>query len=236
MSRQRVWQRSWISGHCVEVFSFSFVLILHTRKPTWWPQYLNASFIASGANATYLLPSPWTWLTPLPSPWTWLSPLAPLPSHWTWLTPLTASHRLEHGWRPPAITLNMADTPPITLNMIDAPEPPPIPLNMADAPPITLNMIDAPEPPPITLNMADVPHPLPSPWTWLTPLTPLPSLWIWLTPLTLPPPSPWTWLMPLTPTTLSSQWKWVTAITLNMADAPHPPCHHLEHGWRPSPP
>ena len=51
----------------------------------------------------------------------------------------------------------MADTPPITLNMADAPALPPITLNMADAPappPITLNIYDCrTSAPPLNLNM-----------------------------------------------------------------------------------
>ena len=62
------------------------------------------------------------------------------------------SHHLQHGSNiadapttPPPITLYMADTLPLTLNMTDAPAPRHITLNMADAPalpPITLNIYD----------------------------------------------------------------------------------------------
>ena len=51
----------------------------------------------------------------------------------------------------------MADTPPITLNMTDAPALPPITLKKADAPappPITLNIYDCrTSTPPLNLNM-----------------------------------------------------------------------------------
>ena len=72
----------------------------------------------------------------------------PLLSPSTWLTALT----------PPAITMNMADTPHTILNKADAlhSHPPVITLNMA-----------------INLNMADAPHPLLSFSTLLTPLIPL---------------------------------------------------------------
>ena len=105
--------------------------------------------------------------------------------------------------------------------------------------------------------MADVPHP--SPWTWLTTLTHhLEHGWR-PSPITLnmadnPHPSPWTWLSTITmnmtdvPHPLPSPWNMTNAppitlimanappIILNMTDAPHPLSHHLEHGWRPSPP
>ena len=53
---------------------------------------------------------------------------------WTWPTPITPSYHLEHGRHPspPPITLNMADTPHISLNMADASELPPITLNTYD--------------------------------------------------------------------------------------------------------
>ena len=114
------------------------------------------------ANAPHLLPSPWTWLTPLTSPWTWLTPLTlpwtwltPLTPPWTWLSPLAPCHHIEHGCRPSA--------PLISLNMTDAPEPSPITLNIADAlhPPchhLEHDWRPSPPPPPITLNMADTPH------------------------------------------------------------------------------
>ena len=82
--------------------------------------------------------------------------------------------------------------------------------------------------------MADAPHPLPSPWTWLT-TPPLPAPWIWIRPL-IPSHHLEHGLRP-SPLSHHLEHGWRPSpppITLNMAYAPHP-SHHLEHGWLPSP-